>query len=181
MNKPKGVITTMRDERGRRSVVDLLPDLDVTVKPVGRLDADTEGLLLLTSDGELASRLTHPKYGIWKVYKALATPILSDAQLAKLREGVFIRTETLSRKKTSPSRVRRIGEEPKRDTSTIEIAVHEGAKRQVRLMFEACGARVLSLKRIKYGPIHLGKLTPGQCRVLSATQVSALRAAVGLP
>ena len=174
MNKPKGVVTTMRDERGRKSVADLLPQMDVTLKPVGRLDMNTEGLLLFTNDGELAAQLTHPKHGVWKVYRATVKGEVTDKDLARLRKGLWIQGEDYGRK-TAPALAERVKWNAKLGNSEVEISIHEGSKRQVRLMFESVGKPVVSLKRVKFGPIALGKLPSGACRLLSKTEEAQLR------
>lgn len=180
MNKPRGIITTMRDERGRKTVADLLPDLDVVVKPVGRLDKDTEGLLLFTNDGELAARLTHPSSGVAKVYKAIVKGKVSEANLRRLRSGLYIPREIGGRRKTSPARAELVHYNTRRDASTVELEIHEGAKRQVRLMFEAIGNPVIELKRTSIGPITLAKLPPGGCKMLSQHEIARLKKIIGL-
>jgi 23S rRNA pseudouridine2605 synthase len=182
MNKPKGVVTTMKDELGRRTVTDLLPELEVTVKPVGRLDKDTEGLLLFTNDGDLAARLTHPRYGVWKTYDAIVDGVLKPADVEKLRKGLWIHLgeEAGQGRKTAAAKVTLKYADELRKQSRIEISIHEGAKRQVRLMIEAVGAHVKELKRTHFGPIALGKLPPGACKMLSKVEESKLRQAVAL-
>jgi 23S rRNA pseudouridine2605 synthase len=164
LNKPAGVVSTARDTHGRRTVVDLVPS-DLRLYPVGRLDADTTGLILLTNDGELAERLTHPRYGVEKVYRArVEPPGLPERALRALREGV-----DLDDGRTAPARVRRAGR------GELEIAIREGRKRQVRRMCEAVGRRVTALERIAFGPLRLGDLPAGESRPLSAAEVERLR------
>lgn len=180
MNKPKGVVTTMRDERGRRQVTDLLPELDVTLKPVGRLDKDSEGLLLFTNDGDLAALLTHPRHLVPKTYRVVASGLMQQAAADKLRKGIWLPLDRDSRKgrKTRPATLGPIGLEHKANKSTLEITVFEGRKRQIRAMFEAVGHPVLELKRTRFGPISLGKLPPGACKVLTKAEVQRLESAV---
>jgi 23S rRNA pseudouridine2605 synthase len=169
LNKPAGVVSTARDTHGRPTVVSLVRS-DRRLYPVGRLDADTTGLLLLTNDGELAERLMHPRYGVEKVYRVRVEPRrVAEGALRALREGV-----ELDDGLTSPARVRRLG------GGEIEIGVREGRKRQVRRMFDAVGHRVASLERVALGPLRLGGLEPGESRRLSASEVERLRSAAGL-
>jgi 23S rRNA pseudouridine2605 synthase len=164
LNKPAGAVSTARDTHGRRTVVDLVPS-ELRLYPVGRLDADTTGLILLTNDGELAERLTHPRYGVEKVYRArVEPPEVSERALRALREGI-----ELEDGRTAPARVRRLG------SGQLEIAIREGRKRQVRRMCEAVGHRVAQLERIAFGPLRLGDLKPGESRRLSAAEIERLR------
>jgi 23S rRNA pseudouridine2605 synthase len=168
MHKPKGVVTTMSDERGRRTVADLLPRLDAVVKPVGRLDKDTEGLLLFTNDGDLAKRLTHPSHGFEKEYEAVVRGRVSERALDRLRNGVRI-----ERRMTSPAVVEVIAED--RGTTKLRIVLKEGWKRQVRLMCEAVGNDVVDLRRVRFGPLKLKGMQPGECRILSGKLLDELR------
>ena len=163
LHKPAGVVTTARDPQGRRTVVDLVRH-EARVVPVGRLDADTTGALLLTNDGELAHRLAHPRYEVDKVYEVECRTPLSDADLARLRDGV-----ELDDGPTRPAGVRRLG------GNRIEIVIHEGRNRQVRRMLEAVGNRAERLHRSRYGPLALGGLEPGAWRELEAAEVERLR------
>ena len=168
LNKPAGVVSTARDTHGRPTVVELVPS-SRRLYPVGRLDADTTGLLLLTNDGELAELLTHPRYGVEKVYRARVEPTrVSERALGALRAGV-----SLEDGPTAPARVRRL------DQRVVEIAIREGRKRQVRRMFEAVGHRVVALERVAFGPLRLGGLEPGESRRLSESEVERLRGASG--
>jgi pseudouridine synthase len=178
MNKPRGVVTTMRDERGRPQVTDFLPSLDVVVKPVGRLDKDTEGLLLFTNDGELAALLTHPKHSVSKTYRTVVEGMVGAQQVAKLERGIWLPHEPGSRagRKTAPAKIESVGPEERANRTTVEITIREGRKRQVRQMFEAVGHRVLELKRIRFGPIALARLAPGACRMLSKSEIAKLKA-----
>lgn len=168
LNKPPGVVSTVSDTHGRPTVVSLVPS-PLRLYPVGRLDADTTGLLLLTNDGELAERLMHPRFGVEKVYRArLAPPGISEVSLRALRSGV-----DLDDGRTSPARVRRLGK------GVVEIGVREGRKRQVRRMLEAVGHRVVALERVAFGPLRLGDLGPGESRLLSDSELDLLREAAG--
>jgi pseudouridine synthase len=163
LHKPAGVVTTAQDPQGRPTVVELVQHPSRVV-PVGRLDADTTGVLLLTNDGALAHRLAHPRYGVEKVYEADCRTRPTDADLRRLREGV-----ELDDGPTRPARVRRLG------GSRIELSIHEGRNRQVRRMLEALGNRAERLHRSRYGPLTLGGLEPGAWRELEAAEVERLR------
>lgn len=164
LHKPAGVVTTASDPQGRRTVLDLV-EHPSRVVPVGRLDADTSGALLLTNDGELAHRLAHPKYEVDKVYEVETWRQPTEAQLEALRSGV-----ELDDGLTSPAHVRRIG------AARIELIIHEGRNRQVRRMLGAVGHRVKALHRSRYGALTLGGLEPGQWRELEPSEVDVLRA-----
>jgi 23S rRNA pseudouridine2605 synthase len=169
VHKPAGVVSTARDPQGRATVVSLVR-VAARLYPVGRLDADTTGLILLTNDGELAHRLTHPRFEVLKTYRArLDGPPVTDAQIRALRSGV-----TLEDGRTAPARVRRIGG---RAQNEIELTIHEGRNRQVRRMCEAVGHRVRTLSRVAFGPLELGGLPVGGSRRLTAAEVEALRRA----
>jgi 23S rRNA pseudouridine2605 synthase len=166
VHKPAGVVSTARDTHGRPTVVDLVPSA-TRLYPVGRLDADTTGLILLTDDGELAHRLTHPRFEVPKTYvvRVGGGPV-SAAALAALRHGV-----ELEDGRTAPARVRRLGRDE------LELRIHEGRKRQVRRMCEAVGHPVRSLRRVAFGPLGLGDLREGGHRRLSEAEVERLRRA----
>jgi 23S rRNA pseudouridine2605 synthase len=166
LNKPAGVVTTARDPQGRRKVVDMVshPARDV---PVGRLDAETTGALLLTNDGDLAHRLAHPRYEVDKVYEIECWSQPTDGDLQRLREGVELDVGP-----TRPDVVGRI------DGAHIQLVLHEGRNRQVRRMFEAVGHRVKRLHRSRYGPLTLEGLEPGAWRELEAPEVERLRSTV---
>ena len=168
LNKPRGTITTARDPRGRPTVVDLVGG-DVRIVPVGRLDRDTTGVLLLTNDGPLAHRLAHPRYEVDKVYVAEVDGEPSDATLRALTTGV-----ELDDGRTAPARVRRLA------PSRVELAIHEGRNRQVRRMLEAVGHPVRRLRRSAYAGLGPGRLRPGEWRELTRDEVRALRRLVGL-
>jgi 23S rRNA pseudouridine2605 synthase len=166
VNKPAGVVSTAQDTHGRRTVVSLVPS-ELRLYPVGRLDIDTTGLLLLTNDGALAHRLTHPSFEVPKTYRAtLSGPPIPQRAIHALREGV-----ELDDGRTAPARVRRLG------TTTIEITIHEGRNRQVKRMCEAVGRRVRRLERVGFGPLELGDLAPGRYRRLSDVEIRALTSA----
>jgi 23S rRNA pseudouridine2605 synthase len=168
LNKPPGVVSTAHDTHGRRTVVDMVRSTR-RLYPVGRLDADSTGLILLTNDGELADLLTHPRYGVEKVYRARIQPArLSARALQALREGV-----ELEDGRTAPARARQVG------SGVLEIAVREGRKRQVRRMCEAVGHRVVELVRVAFGPLGLRDLEPGRSRRLKDAEVERLRRAAG--
>jgi 23S rRNA pseudouridine2605 synthase len=170
LNKPAGYVSTAKDPQGRPTVVSLI-DSRERLYPVGRLDADTTGLLLLTNDGELAHRLTHPSFEVPRVYRVQVrnAPIREPA-LRRLREGVV-----LDDGKTAPAEVRRL------TPDRIEIVLHEGRKRQVRRMCEAVGHRVAALERVAFGPLRLGDLPLGRHRLLKAAEVEQLRRAAAKP
>ncbi|HEV3319021.1 MAG TPA: pseudouridine synthase [Solirubrobacteraceae bacterium] len=166
VNKPLGVISTARDTHGRPTVVELVPAEGLRLYPVGRLDADSSGLLLLTNDGELANRLTHPRYEVSKTYMArVGGGRVGEGALRALRDGV-----ELDDGRTAPARVRRL------KSDLIELTIHEGRNRQVRRMCEAVGHPVLALQRIAFGPLRLGDLAPGRNRRLSEAEIERLRA-----
>ena len=163
LHKPSGVVTTASDPQGRPTVVGLV-EHEVKVVPVGRLDADTTGALLLTNDGPLAHRLAHPRYGVEKVYEVETWRQPTDGVLRKLAEGVQLEDGP-----TAPARVRRIS------GARFELVLHEGRNRQVRRMVEAVGHRVRRLHRSVYAGLELGGLGPGEWRELTRDEVEALR------
>lgn len=165
LNKPTGVVTTASDPQGRPTVVDLVPD-SPRVYPVGRLDADTEGLLLLTNDGELAHRLTHPSFGVDKEYLAEVEGTPSRGALRRLREGV-----ELDDGRTAPAKASMAG------PHTLRITVHEGRNRQVRRMAEAIGHPVRRLVRVRIGPLSDRRLAPGEWRELTQAELRSLERA----
>ena len=168
LNKPVGVITTLDDPEGRKSIREFLPR-GARVYPVGRLDADTSGLLLLTNDGELAHKLMHPRYGVRKVYRVRLAAEPRPEQLARLARGVRFDKDLVS----APAKVRRI--DPGFDAIMIEVIVHEGRFRQVRRMCEAVGLEVTGLHRVGYGPLRLGPLARGMFRELSEADRKSTR------
>ena len=168
LNKPRGTITTARDPEGRPTVVDLVGG-DIRVVPVGRLDRDTTGVLLLTNDGPLPHRLAHPRYGVEKTYVAEVEGEPGDAVIGALAEGV-----ELDDGPTAPARVQRLG------PSRLELVLHEGRNRQVRRMLEAVGHPIVKLRRARYAGLGPGRLRPGEWRDLTPGEVARLRRLVGL-
>lgn len=163
LHKPAGVVSTASDTHGRRTVTELVPQ-GRRLYPVGRLDADSTGLILLTNDGELANRLTHPRYEVPKTYRAtVGGPPVSERALRRLREGVRLEDGM-----TAPARVRRIS------ARVLELTLHEGRKRQVRRMCEEVGHPVKELVRVQIGPLPLGELGTGRSRKLTAREVREL-------
>jgi 23S rRNA pseudouridine2605 synthase len=165
VNKPVGVVSTAREPGGRPTVVDLV-ESEVRLYPVGRLDIDSSGLLLLTNDGELANLLTHPRYEVPKAYRVELRRPPSEADLRRLAGGVELEDGM-----TAPAEVRRVGERE------VEVVLREGRNRQVRRMAEAVGNEVAALQRVRFGPIELGDLAEGVARRLSAEEIAALREA----
>jgi 23S rRNA pseudouridine2605 synthase len=167
LHKPAGVVSTAHDPQGRRTVVDLVPEARTRLYPVGRLDADTTGLILLTNDGDLANHLMHPRYEVPKTYRAkVANGPVGERALRTLREGV-----ELDDGRTAPARVRPLG------PGELELTIREGRKRQVRRMCAEVGHPVRSLKRVAFGPLRLGDLREGAVRRLSPHEVERLRRA----
>jgi 23S rRNA pseudouridine2605 synthase len=167
VHKPAGVVSTAHDPQGRRTIVGLVPEAGTRLYPVGRLDADTTGLILLTNDGELANHLTHPRYEVPKTYRArVSNAPVQEPALRALREGV-----ELEEGMTAPAKVRRL------HPGELELTIHEGRKRQVRRMCEAVGHPVRALERVAFGPLRLGGLEPGEHRRLTAAEVERLRKA----
>ncbi|MCG3175606.1 MAG: Ribosomal large subunit pseudouridine synthase B [Candidatus Omnitrophica bacterium] len=171
--KPKNVMTTLQDPHAEHTVADYFGDVPERLFPVGRLDRDTTGLLIVTNDGELAFRLTHPSYGIKKVYRVLVAGSVSDEKIKRLKKGVELEDGP-----TSPCEVILVGRRP--DLSELTVILHEGRKRQIRRIFEQVGHRVLELERVSYGPLTLAGMRPGQRRELRASEVSSLRRVTGL-
>ena len=172
--KPKGYVTTRKDPEGRRTVMDLIGAGEY-IYPVGRLDYDSEGLLLMTSDGDLAAKLMHPRHEVEKVYEVIVAGIPEPKALDKLRKGVFIEGG-----RTSPAVVH-VENTVKggRPTTKLTISIHEGKNRQIRRMCSAVGLPVWELRRIRMGPIGLGRLKPGQWRELTRDEVRRLKTSVG--
>lgn len=174
LNKPKGYITSMKDEENRDVVMDLIPERyrDAGVFPVGRLDRDTEGLLLFTNDGDLAQRLMHPRYGVMKEYVVRLDRTIEKADRLKMQAGIRV-----DGKKTAPSLISLLD----RPGRTVKMVISEGKKRQVRLTFEKFGYEVEKLRRTALGPLHLTGLKSGSCRQLKEKEIRALRGALSLP
>jgi 23S rRNA pseudouridine2605 synthase len=177
LNKPPGYVTTRSDPEGRPTVLDLLPRDAGYLYPVGRLDYASGGLLLLTNDGELAARLTHPRHEVEKAYHAVVAGEPDASALARLREGV-----PLDGRRTAPAEVRvlRTWGDRARTLSQLELVLHEGRNRQVRRMCEAVGHPVRALERVRLGPVADARLAPGTWRDLTARELSALRRAAGI-
>jgi len=171
LHKPCGTVVTKRDPEGRKTVYQLIHHMDSSVNAVGRLDQDSEGLLLLTNDGDLQYRLTHPSYEVAKVYEVQLKAPPTAGDLNKLEKGV-----ELEEGRTAPARIHLIRTAPE---VWVSVQIHEGKKRQIRKMFEAVGGKVLRLIRVKMGPIELGDLPNGRWRVLSEKEIVALEKAVG--
>jgi 23S rRNA pseudouridine2605 synthase len=168
--KPTGYITTFKDPEGRPTVYHLIPDIDSFVSPVGRLDLDTSGLLILTNDTQFAERLTNPDFKVPKTYLVKCSTLVSEEALEQLRKGV-----ELSDGPTKPAEVKRLRDSGK--YTHLEITITEGRNRQVRRMIEAIGGKVLKLVRTQIGPIRIGELTIGKWRHLSATELNSLKSA----
>lgn len=168
MNKPKGYVTTVKDDKGRKTVMDLLPEKIGRVYPVGRLDYDTEGLLILTSDGDLANRLTHPRNEVPKTYLVRIEGKISESVLAKLRNGVI-----LDGVKTKKANIKVVADNQK--FTKMHVTITEGKNRQVRRMFETVGITVDFLKRIKIGDLTLRGLDRGEVRKLSKEEIYYLQ------
>ncbi len=167
LHKPRGYVTTLHDEKGRRNVIDLLPELDVRVYPVGRLDMDSEGLLILTNDGILADRLMHPSHEVEKVYRTWVRGEDLKRSVSLLQQEM-----TVDGYRVRPARVRILRETP--GGGSLDITIHEGRNRQVRKMCEQAGLRVTRLCRIQEGPIRLGGLKSGDWRFLTEQEVREL-------
>jgi len=165
VNKPKGVLSTAADTHGRRTIVDLVPARGARLYPVGRLDADSTGLILVTNDGDLAQRLTHPSFEVPRTYRATVRPVpVGEGALRTLREGV-----ELDDGRTAPAKVRQV------KPGVLELTIHEGRNHQVKRMCEAVGHRVNTLQRIRFGPLRLEDLPEGGFRRLKAAEVEGLR------
>lgn len=168
LHKPRGYVTTTSDELGRRCVTDLVEDAPFRVYPMGRLDRNSEGLLLLTNDGQFANTVMHPSNHISKTYRVTVRPDITDEQAAKMSAGIV-----LDGKKTLPATVLVL--EKQEGRVVLQITISEGRNRQVRRMCEAVGLEVARLKRISVGPVKLGMLPPGKWRELKPSELSALR------
>ncbi len=174
LNKPKGYISSVKDERGRKTVVDIFKDVEERIFPIGRLDYNTEGLLLLTNDGDFMNKLLHPKYEIGKTYIAKINGIITNDDLYKLANGI-----KLEDGKTAPADVYVDSIDKPSKTSRIEITIHEGRNRQVRRMFQALGYEVKSLKRIAFAGLLLNNLKRGEYRPLKQNELFNLRKLIG--
>ncbi len=172
--KPRGVVSTSSDPEGRRTVQDYFREIPERLYNVGRLDLNSEGLLLMTNDGALANRLTHPRYGVEKTYYAVCDGRLTASEAARLTNGIELEDGM-----TAPARVDAVRTTQRGDTSFL-ITIHEGRNRQIRRMLEAVGHRTLRLKRERFGPLSLGTLAPGEWRKLSDEEIKKLENALGL-
>lgn len=187
INKPKGVITTTSDPEGRRNVLDLVPTSlrrDERLFPVGRLDGDSTGLLLITNDGDLAYQLTHPKFGIAKEYRVLTSGLATDEQLQKLRAGMYLVTPSTDGSKTSKRAamesvriIKRFVDRARGDRTMLSVTLREGQNREIRRMLARVGLKVRELERVAIGPLRAGDLKPGQAKLLGKKDVDKLRAA----
>jgi 23S rRNA pseudouridine2605 synthase len=173
LNKPQGFLVTLKDPFGRPTVTQLLPSLRERIFPVGRLDYDSCGLLILTNDGELAFRLAHPRFEVWKTYLVKVKGEPDASALSGLEKGIFFEG-----KKTAPAKIVRIGGGP--GNTALKVEIYEGRKREVKRMFEAIGHKVLHLQRIGFGGLILGKLKEGKWRFLTPKEVDLLKKQVGL-
>lgn len=174
LNKPPGVVSSLSDPEGRPTIKDLLPGVRLRVFPVGRIDYDSEGLLLLTNHGELAQALLHPRYHVAKIYLTKVKGVLTDEEIRQLERGV-----QLDDGMTSPAMVHKVRKAM--ENSWLEITIHEGRKHQVKRMLEAVRHPVLKLKRVKFGPIVLGDLPAGRYRYLTDREANALRRLLSAP
>ena len=171
LHKPRGYVTTMEDRHAAKTVVDLMEGIEERVYPVGRLDKDSEGLLLLTNDGEFTNLLTHPSGGVSKLYRVTVRPAPVEEQLIDLATGVKLDDGTV----TAPAKIRVVASEAQR--GVMEVVLTEGKNREIRRMCEAVGLEVIRLKRIAFGPVRLGMLKAGEYRELKKEEVIALRGA----
>lgn len=184
-NKPQGFVTSLKDPRAGPTIAGLIQNIPVRVYPVGRLDKDAEGLILLTNDGELTNRLTHPRYKVWKTYLAKVNGVPAKEAIFKLRNGIL-----LTSRQTAPAYVRVVKDKiltdkdkillREKERSWLILKIREGRKHQVKRMLENVGHPVLYLCRIAMGPIHLGKLSKGEVRSLMEKEILALRKSVGI-
>lgn len=187
INKPKGVITTTSDPEGRRNVLDLVPDSlrrDERLFPVGRLDGDSTGLLLITNDGDLAYQLTHPKFGIAKEYRVLTSGLATDEQLKKLRDGMYLVNAATDGTKCSKRAamesvriIKRFVDRARGDRTMLSVTLREGQNREIRRLLARVGLKVRELERVAIGPLRAGDLKPGQAKLLGKKDVEKLRAA----
>ena len=166
-NKPRGVITTAQDTHNRKTVLDYFKEVKARLYPVGRLDQDTTGLLLVTNDGDLAHKLMHPSFGVEKIYEVVIDKEISKEEIKRLEQGIVIEEV-----KTAPCKIKMLS--VRDGKSKVEIILHEGRKRQIRNMFQAIGIKVLHLHRKRYGPLNLKGLTPGKSRLLTSEELNML-------
>ncbi len=169
--KPRGFITTMNDERGRKTIMELMEDIPARVFPVGRLDKDSEGAIIMTNDGTFANLLMHPSHGVSKLYRVTVRPRATEEQIISLTDGVVLDDGV----KTQPAVIRVVTQEPER--TVMEMTIKEGKNRQIRRMCEAVNLNVIRLRRTAIGAVKLGMLQPGQYRELTPSEVIALKTA----
>lgn len=174
LNKPKGYLSTVKDDRGRKTVVDLLAEVHEYIYPIGRLDYDTEGLLLLTNDGELMNGLLHPRYEVKKTYLAKVRGMVTPEKLQKFRSGIELEDGM-----TAPAEARLVEYNEQGNWSKVKVVIHEGRNRQVRRMFSAVGHDVIALKRIAFGGLTLEGVSRGKYRELTADEVAKLKHIAG--
>jgi len=172
LNKPRGYVTTLEDEMGRKCVTELLSGVEERVYPIGRLDRNSEGLLLFTNDGDFANSIMHPSKHVSKTYRVTVRPDINDDQLIRMTEGIVIEGQ-----RTMPATINVLTKQKGR--VVIQMIIHEGKNRQVRKMCEAVGLEVARLKRTSVGPLKLGMLKPGAWRELSAEELRAIRNSIG--
>lgn len=187
VNKPKGVITTTRDPEGRRNVLDLVPTAlrrEERLYPVGRLDGDSTGLLLITNDGDLAFQLTHPKFGVAKEYRVLCAGLASEEQLQKLRAGMYLVNPATDGSKTTKRAsmesvriLKRYVDRARGDRTLLSVTLREGQNREIRRMLARVGLKVRELERVAIGPLRAGDLKPGQAKLLGKKDIERLRSA----
>jgi len=173
LNKPEGYLCSLKDEFGRKIITDLIPEIKLRIYPVGRLDFNSEGLILLTNDGELSNRLIHPRYKVEKTYYVTVKGHLNEDKIKALENGII-----LDNKKTLPAKCKVLN--LSKNTTSIEIKIREGKKRQIRRMLKEIGYEVKKLKRVKFGPIKLGTLKKGEWRYLTEEEIDSLYKIVGL-
>ena len=169
LHKPRGYLTTRSDDRGRKTVMELVADVPAMLRPVGRLDKDSEGLLLMSDDGAFINLLTHPSGGVGKLYRVTVNPRATEEQIVTMASGVVLDDGV----RTQPCVIHVVADEPGR--TVLEITLHEGRNRQIRRMCSAVGLQVVRLKRSAEGPVKLGMLQPGEYRELKKSEVNALR------
>ena len=172
LNKPRGVVTTLSDEQGRRCVADLVADAGVRLFPIGRLDRDSEGLLLLTNDGAFANAISHPRHHVPKTYRVTVRAAVTEEQVAQLQNGIV-----LDGRKTAPAEVTVMIKEPER--TVLQMTIHEGRNRQIRRMCESLGLEVSRLKRVSIATVKIGGVAVGKWRYLEGKEVKALLFASG--
>ncbi|GEP18674.1 pseudouridine synthase [Pediococcus argentinicus] len=173
--KPRGVITSVHDEKNRSTIMSFFPDVVQRIYPVGRLDYDTSGALLMTNDGELANKITHPKYKFEKTYTAKVKGIPSIEKIERLEKGVVI-----DHKKTAKAKAKILSSDTEKQTAVIQLTIHEGRNHQVKNMFQAIGHPVMKLKRESYGFLNTDGLQPGKWRALKVSEVNRLKQQFGM-